>query len=484
MSCSLFPVKTKLAVLAGWFFFLGAGWLDAQLDAEDGLDRQPPAAVPVEEESKVPEEAGDGIEQVTTFEGFTVVGSHQRVRGGIASLAGKLGGELAEMTGNKGRQLKLPIIIYLYGQEGDREQKRSLVREIEQIQGKTFLKLHLHLAKGVDHQRLRYHVMELLLYERGLCDGQRVAEGEDVLVRPWLVVGMLEALDLKYGRANRKIYQAGVPYFEILPLQQVFESTETEWKALDGRRPLAFRAISGAMVSALFRQPDGRRGMEGYLSDVATFKGEEENLMRKHFPSMNKSKNSLEKWVDLEMAELGTATVSQIYSLLETEKRLESILKLRYRDENEASVTLGMDGYREILSLEPEDRRAAVAGASAELERISYRCFPNYRPLIAEYEIILREIVLGKDKDIQMRLNKLADVRMKYQEAGTRVRDYLDWYYITQADEVSGSFKQYIDLSRALKRESIKPRESDSIQEYLDGIQALYVGSRPGTGMK
>ncbi len=413
-------------------------------------------------------------DDVSKFDGFIVVGSRQQIRGGIASMAGKMQEELAKLTGERGRKLKLPIIIQLYGKEGDKAPKKRIVSKIEQVMGKYHLKIFIHLAKGVDHEQLRYHLMEMLLYERGLCDGQQVVEGERVLVKPWLIVGMLEALDLKRGRANRKIYQMDMPYFEVLPLQKVFDASESDWRAMNGRQPLAFRAISGAMVSALLRQPDGRRSMGAYLSEVATFKGEEENLMRKHFPEMNKSKTSLEKWVNLEMAELSTAVVSQIYSLIETEKRLESALRLRYRDEEESAVSVGIDGYEKILKLEPEKRANAVAGASAELQRLSYRCFPSFRPVIAEYSVILGELAEGKSEGIEERLQKLADVRLNLKEAGVRARDYLDWYYITRSNDVSGDFKQYRELSEALQREKMKLREEDSTQRYLDEIQRLY----------
>ena len=456
-----------LAVVLGASMVCSLAPLIAQQDAESAEIVEADAAAGVAEK-----------ESVTTFGGFTVVGSSQIIRGGIASVADSMRSELAAVTGEKGRKLKLPIIIDLYGHAGDQERKRNVVSKLELIQGRYHLRIHIHLAKGVDRERLRYHLMEMMLYERGLCAGQQVAEGEHVWVKPWLVIGMLEAVDIKSGRANRKIYQMDMSYFEVTPLQQVFDAGEVEWRAMDGQKPIAFRAISGAMVNALLRQPDGRRGMGSYLSDVATFKGEEENLMRKHFPSMNKSRNSLEKWVDLEMAELGTAKLWQVYSMLQTEKRLESVLRLRYRDEDQSSVSVGVDGYREILKLEPSDRSAAVAGARAELERLSYRCFPNFRPLIGEYEMILGEVAHGEDKGIQGRLNKLSDIRLRFKEVGKRTRDYLDWYYITRSDEVSGDFEQYRELSEALQRESMKPRADDSTQQYLDGVQKVYGGGQ------
>jgi len=430
--------------------------------------------VPVGPQNPVP----DNVAQpgVTHFGKISVVGSRQVIRGGIASIAENLRVQLDKLTGDGGRKLKIPIIIRLYGKEGDKERKENLVSEIVDIQGQFQLRMNIHLAKGVDNDRLRYHLMELLLYERGLSAGQKVADGERVLVKPWLILGMLEALDIKAGTAEKKIYQADLPYFKILPIEQVFGATEKQWRKMEGRQPLAFRAISGAMVNALLRQPDGRTSISKYLADVATFKGEMENLMRKHFPGMNKSKNSLEKWVDLEMAELGTAHMTDVYSIVDTDKRLESILVLRYQDEKKNAVSVGIDGYKEILKLEPAERYTAVAGARAELERLSYRCFPTYRPLLGEYEAILREVIDGKDKDINTRLKKLSDVRMKFQEAGKRVRDYLDWHYITQSNEVGGAFKEYRALSDGLQREAVRPESNGAAEQYLDQIQRVFGG--------
>lgn len=448
-------------------------WASAE-EGEPRLDDPPPPPPPVKkpERPEIPAHGGER-EAETRFGNIVVSGSRQVVRGGIASIAENLRQEMNKLTGEAGRELKLPVVIRLHGKEGDEARENSIVSRIVQIQGQYHLQLHIHLAKGVDVKKLRYHLMEVFLYERGLADGQRVAEGERVLVKPWLVIGMLEALDIKAGKANKKIYQMDLPYFKILPLQKVFDATESGWEQMEGRQPLAFRAISGAMVSALLRQPDGRPGMAKFLAAAATYKGEIENLMRKHFPGMNKSSNSLNKWVNLEMAELGTAHMSDVYSILETEKHLESILKLRYRDEKKSAVTVGIDSYPEILKLKPAERYTAAAGARAELERLSYRCFPVYRPLLAEYEMILREVIRGEDKDIKARLKKLADVRLKLVQAGKRSRDYLDWFYITQSDEVGGGFKEYIELSTALKKESTRPNSNDSIQRYLDDVQKI-----------
>ncbi len=446
----------------------------------DAPGETPPLVQPIEPETPPQEALAQELENKqklgeTRYGKVTVIGSKQVIRGGIASIVEEIREDMNKLVGQAGRNLKIPMIIHLYGKEGDAERKRSVISKIAQVEGEYQLSLQIHLAKGVDLKKLRYHVMELLLYERGLSEGQKVAPGERLLVKPWLIVGMLEALDIKADNADKGVYKAQLPYFKILPLDQVLSATESKWRAMEGRQPLAFRAISGALVSALLRQPDGRPNMAKYLVAVATYKGEMENLMRLHFPGMNHSKNSLNKWVDLEMAELGTQRTSDVFSILETDKRLENSLTLNYSDENKVMITVGIDDYQKILKLEPAERFSAVARAKAEIGRLSYRCFPVYRPLLVEYEAILTEVITGKDKGITTRLKNLKDSRSKYISAGKRVRDYLDWYYITQSNEVSGNFKAYMELLETIEKEKSYPDKKDSIQRYLDSVQEIFV---------
>ncbi len=471
-------------------YSLGLLTLNTSVIAEDDEPRldapEDPPARPIDPPLPVPDvnpkapnpDAKPAVKNgETRFGQIYVVGGRQVTRGGIASIVEAMRVEMNKLTSEPKRELKIPIIISLYGKQGDDERKQSIVSKIDQIQGEWQLRLYIHLAKGVDLKRLRYHVMELLLYERGLGDGQQLMEGERVFVQPWLISGILEALEIKAGRADRTIYQAQLPYFDILSLEKVLSTSESELRSMEGRQPLAFRAISGALVNSILRQPSGRPNMSKYLAAVATYKGEIENLMHLHFPGMNNSKNSMGKWVDLEMAELGTMRTSDVYSIFETEKYLKTILKLRYNDEEEASVTVDIADYQQVLKLDTKERFAAVAVARAELERLSYRCFPIYRPLLAEYEIILREVIMGKDKGISIRLKNLSKSRESYVAAGERVRDYLDWYYITQSNEVGGDFKAYMELNKALEEERIKPKRQDSIQRYLNQIEKVFMGS-------
>lgn len=418
-------------------------------------------------------------QSVTKFGNITVVGSNQQIRGGIASMARGVFTELNELCNQKQRQLKIPIVIRLYETQGDVKKKRSIASDIVLIEGQYQLNIHIHMARGIDWSKLRYHVMEMLLYERGLGNGQVVEDGERVLVKPWLIVGLLEVLNIRANRSDRKLYQSKIRYLEILSLQRTFDMSEKKWLDLTGLKPIAFRAISGAMVSSLVRQPKGKSSIASYLADFATFKGEAENLMRQHFPSMNQSSNSLEKWLNLEMLELGTAKVSEVFSIFETEKRLNSILVLRYRDAEDIAKTISIHDYADVIQLKSmRERSEAVAGVRAELSRISYRCFPTYRPLIYEYDMIVRDIVTATADNIDTRLKNLSIKRQQKKNAATRVRDYLDWYDIIQSKEITASFREYREFSDKLGEKPLRRKEDDITNNYLERVQRIYGGEK------
>ena len=412
--------------------------------------------------------------ETTKFGDILVTGGNPQVRGVIASSANDLRVQLNKLCADPDRKMKLPIIIKLHGAEGDEELQRSIVGKIRSMQGQYQLLLHIHLAKGVDQYFLLYHLMEMLLYERGLASNPLVEDGDRLTIKPWLTIGMLEAIDVRRADSNRRIYQSDIDFLSVMSLEKVFNATESQWRELIGHESIAFRAISGAIVNSLLRQPGGKSAMLAYLTDFATFKGEYENLLRQHFAGMNKSSSSLGKWVNLELLELATARVTQVHSILETESRLDSILKLYYRDADGAAVSVGIDAYQAILELGQKDRLEAVAAARAELERLSYRCFPTYRPMLAEYELILREFARGSANNIDTRLARLMDVRMRMQAAAIRSRDYLDWYYITQSRDLTGDFGKYRALNEALKKEQLRHRTNDAVSNYLDEIQRIY----------
>ena len=80
----------------------------------------------------------------------------------------------------------------------------------------------------------------------------------------------------------------------------------------------------------------------------------------------------------------------------------------------------------------------------------------------------------GKDRGtrneilIAMRLEDVRDL----EALGTRTRDYLEWYRITNSKQLSGDFESFIELKENLQ--SRPQQRKGPVSEYLDGMQRIF----------
>ncbi|MEY4245791.1 MAG: hypothetical protein RLZZ245_3376, partial [Verrucomicrobiota bacterium] len=106
------------------------------------------------------------------------------------------------------------------------------------------------------------------------------------------------------------------------------------------------------------------------------------------------------------------------------------------------------------------------------LVRLSYRCFPSYRPSLEEYQILLNAMAGELPKDLAERIVALDARRATMSAKAVQARDYLDWFEITRARETSGEFDDYIRLKERLK-ENPHPR-TDRLSKYLDRMDEIF----------
>jgi hypothetical protein len=312
-----------------------------------------------------------------------------------------------------------------------------------------------------------------LLGERSLR-GAKPGEFKDPLVvRPWLVEGLAEAAKWRAGRADRRIYEGVFRRGGGFSMDELFELPERNFNQLDGASRLAFRALSGALVMALLEQPEGRGAFRSFCGEAARFSGEMPVLLRKHFPDLNLSERSLAKWWALTLAKLVQPKLSEVLPIRETELGLEEALQFHSRDDAGNAVNRGVDDWKSVAGLTGVEREEAVRPAGDSLNRLSYRCFPSYRPLILEYQEILRDLVTGEHEDLESRLAELAEQRGTRVARALRARDYMDYFEISRARDLSGEFDDYLRLKKELELRP-RPQRHDRISDRLDTMQKAY----------
>jgi hypothetical protein len=434
----------------------------------------PPRAVPVPDTPAAtnPDTPALATDRATSRSGqFRVSGADGLLRGTIAMIAEDAKDELLLLTAEKDAW-KVPITIVLHGKQGDPLPPRSVAMKLWFNETGYDLRVNVHLSRGIELEHFKHTTTAALLYERALRDRPPGQPETPLMVPPWLVEGLREATAWRLKRSDRRLYAALFKHGGLYKLDELFAVTESQFEELDGAMHAAFRVSSGALVMALLKQPQGREGFLSFLSNSAAFEGEMPTLLRRHFPDLNLSETSLAKWWALQLADMTTPTLTEVLTIAETEILLDDALYLNFRTTDGISQHKPLGAWRELETLKPAERVEAVRLAQDSLVRLSYRCFPAYRPLIAEYQVVLGAIGRNKTRKSDAQLTQLQDNRNSLRTIASRARDYLDWFEITRARETSGVFEDYLRLKDRLQAQP--HNRSDNLSIYLDRLNLVF----------
>ncbi|MCW1925102.1 hypothetical protein OKA05_21250 [Luteolibacter arcticus] len=368
---------------------------------------------------------------------------------------------------------KVPVNVEIISPGDGPAPARRIEFGLFNIEGQLSLSIRIHSDPGIDQERLERAAFTVLLYERALRTAKPGDLEDPLVVRPWLVEGLVEARKWREGSADRRLYEGVFRRGGGFTMDEMFELSDRSFEQLDSASRLSFRALSGALVMALLEQPQGKEAFRNFCGEAARFSGEMPVLMRKHFPDLNLSEKSLAKWWALTLAKLVQPALTEVLPVLETERDLSAALQFHTRDADGNALDQGLETWKDIAALEETQRAEAVRPAEDGLVRLSYRCFPSYRPIIQEYQQILRDIVAGKDSKLEERLAELSEQRLIRAQRATHARDYLDFFEISRARDLSGEFDDYMKLKKELE-ERPRPKRTDRLTEVLDTMQKAY----------
>jgi hypothetical protein len=410
-------------------------------------------------------------EVVGATQQFRASGGDARDSGTAVMLAEQTASELRKLLG-KDPTWTIPVHLRLHGQPGEPAPAKPIAMRLIDVEGARELCIDIHRGRGIDAQKLARAIVEALVHEQSLT-----ADTHDpattMRVPPWLLEGLMEAIDWSLERSDRRLYRSLFEQEGIIGIEELFETDARAHEALDAATRTAFRVSAGAMVMALLEQPQGKDGLRAFLSEAPTHQGEMRPLLARHFPALNLSETSLSKWWALQLANKGGLnTLADVSSIDDTEAALSGALKLRFRTAEDIILTRDIDDWPALGELDEAARLDAIAAADDALVRLSHRCFPSYRTVLADCRAILASLGRNETRDIAKRLATLAETRETMIARAARGRDYLDWFEITRARETSGAFDDYLRLQERL-RVRAQPRQ-DSLSQYLDRMNRLF----------
>ena len=403
---------------------------------------------------------------------FRIAGGDGLLRGTVALLAEETKDELLRLTGETD-SWKVPASIRLHGRPGDPMPARTVSMRLLLVEDLKELRIDIHLSRGIEQERFKREVTAALLYERALQAGTGGDPEITLDVPPWLTDGLREATSWRLNQSDRRLYEALFKRGGLFKLEDLFAMTDPAFEDMDGATRAAFRVSSGALVMALLEQPQGMDGFRAFLTEVAAYQGEMPGLLRKYFPELNLSETSLAKWWALQLATKGGLNLlTDILTIQQTEAALAEALRLNFRTAEGIMQQKPLTVWPELAALEPPERLAAVRLAQDALVRLSYRCFPSFRPLLMEYQGVLDSLAKNQIADVEARLATLDETRQTMHARSARGRDYLDWFEITRARETSGAFDDYQRLKERLK--SSPHQRKDDLSAYLDRMDQIF----------
>jgi hypothetical protein len=414
---------------------------------------------------------------ISSTKQFRITGGAPRERAIIAQLAEEAKDELLKLTEERDAW-KVPISVALHGKSGDPMPLRTAALQILFSEVGYDIRLDVHLSRGIEHERFKFATTAALIYERALRSHPATESETPYSVPPWLVDGLREATAWRLNQSDRRLYEALFKTGGLFKTDELFAVTDPLFEDMDAAMRAAFRVSSGALVMALLQQPQGKEGFRAFLTDVADYQGEMPSLLRKHFPELNLSETSLSKWWALQLAHIGARNLAtEILTIAQTETALAEVLRLNFRTAEGIIQQKELSAWPEIAALPEPERINAVQPAQDALVRLSYRCFPSYRPILTEYQSALSTISKSKTATLDTQLTALAERRATMSAKAIQARDYLDYFEITRARETSGAFDDYMRLKDRLK--SNPHRRTDDLSKYLDRMDAIF--SRKGT---
>jgi hypothetical protein len=423
---------------------------------------EPPAALKLEGQDRV----------VSSTKQFRISGGAPQDRAAVAQLAEEAKDELLRLTEERDAW-KVPVTVTLHGKSGDPMPLRTAAMQILVSEVGYDLRLDVHLSRGIEHERLKFATTSALVYERALRGRAPAVSDTAFRVPPWLVDGLREATAWRLNQSDRRLYEALFKTGGLFKIDDLFVTSEPGFEEMDAAMRAAFRVSSGALVMALLQQPQGKEGFRAFLTEVATFEGEMPALLRKHFPELNLSETSLSKWWVLQLANIGARNLAtDILTIAQTETALAEALRLNFRSADGIIQQKDLAAWPETVALAEPERVKSVQPAQDALVRLSYRCFPSYRPILAEYQIVLSAIAKNKTQPLPAQLAALGERRGVMTAKARRAGDYLDWFEITRARETSGAFDDYMRLKDRLKANP--HRRSDELSKYLDRMDAIF----------
>ena len=407
---------------------------------------------------------------------FTVYARESVVRGGVATLSEDIKAGVQSVLGLRD-DWKIPIVINLQKPEAGSPDvlppKRLL---LAQTPAGLKIELDLLLGEAGRGTRIRDEVVRTVVLELAYRDHADAAAGQVfTLPPPWLVEGLSAYLENQEDGVSADLFTALLPTTQEL---SILAFLDKDPQAMDSTSRSLYRAYSYNLVCLLLRDmSSGRNGLVAFIHDLAGRSAEDARgpeLLRRHFPDLGNTNDSLEKWWTLGLAQLASADQYQLYSVAETEKRLAATLTFTGPGDAKSGgvpKTYTLHDFKEFGAL--KQNRKLLGTMRAGLVELTGRASPLCRSIVVGYQQEVENLSRGRTAHAREKLLALEAARKTVLQQREEIGDYLNWYEATQVTSESGAFEEYFRSARQVNGGQHVHRP-DAVSTYLDNLELEY----------
>lgn len=236
----------------------------------------------------------------------------------------------------------------------------------------------------------------------------------------------------------------------------------------DGTSRAIYRAQAVGLFRALMAFQGSQADLCAYLSKLPEKNAADAKELLKAFPEIEKDPAMLSKaWV-LSIADVSAANRLDPLTIEETRKQMALIMDLTAppnpKKPDEKPVR-GPMAFPEIART--AEGRYVLDQRKADLLRLEVRAHPLLRPMVAEYRLIVAQLVEKPKRNVRDRLEKNQELLDVVSKRVNEVEDYLNWYEAAKLETPSGHFNNVTDQPMVQKT-----RRSDPVSRRLDDLEA------------
>ncbi len=392
---------------------------------------------------------------------FIVYGADAKLRGAVSDLAEATKANILALL-QKPDGWKTPIVVNLQLAQANLPEIPPAALHFSQTGFGLKLQLDLTIASTFDASLVERELLRAILLEMIYRKQPDLAPGTAYVGPPeWLLDGVLA---LTPGRDRGPLVEAVVLSDKIVPLQEFLRQHPS---LLDSPARLLYRAYSLALVQLIVDGADGRSRLAGYIDNLARASNDPFADLKAQFPILS---DDAEKTWRSSVAELNAAQNYQLLSFIETERRLDELLRGKTSKAGPSSDAIQFEDLwqRKISPAE----RPALNRLNQNLLLLAARANPVMRPIVREYQQIVVLIAAGKHKRLAERFARLKTTRVEIAARMNDVDDYMNWFEATQSKTMSNVFVDY--LKAAGLPQTPAPRRRDALSVYLDAIEEQF----------